>query len=67
MRAMTLVSVGMAALIYGSAAFEFGFRMGARAVIPATFAERFGAWGYRLYQSPPDFPQPSPWNQRMDA
>jgi hypothetical protein len=67
MRMITLVSVGIAALVYGSATFEFGFRMGARAAIPATFAERFGVWRYRFYQPLPDFQRPSPWNQRMDA
>jgi hypothetical protein len=50
MRAMTLITVCIAALVYGSASFELGFRYGSWTVRPPpTFEDRFGNWHNRPF------------------
>jgi hypothetical protein len=50
MRTMTLITMCIAALVYGAGSFELGFRAGARASHPLpTFEERFGNWHNRPF------------------
>ena len=50
MRALVLITVGIAVLVYGSASFELGFRYGrAMASPPLTFEDRFGNWHSRPF------------------